>query len=304
MALQFANAIVGFVEEFNAGNAIDALKQQLAPQANVIRGGVHSKIAARELVPGDLIEIKLGASLPLAGAAAASRVLAGAVGRADQKPQVLRVLRNTGLLLFAPDPLAYVSLARCHISAVPAAFPLPFFSLAGDVIPADAILLEGRPVQVDQAALTGESLPATAGPGSLVMMSSALKQGHIRAIIVDTGKNTFIGRAAGMMASVQHQSNLHRILLQITIVLLIICIIACACIFARLMTSPDPPYAVWDGAGDSKFLRSLSVVVVILVASIPVAIEVVVTSTMAVGSHVMASKKVRRRLMACCWVLP
>jgi len=61
MALQFANAIVGFVEEFNAGNAIDALKQQLAPQANVIRGGVHSKIAARELVPGDLIEIKLGA---------------------------------------------------------------------------------------------------------------------------------------------------------------------------------------------------------------------------------------------------
>jgi H+-transporting ATPase len=148
-------------------------------------------------------------------------------------------------------------------------------------------------VQVDQAALTGESLPATAGPGSLVMMSSALKQGHIRAIIVDTGKNTFIGRAAGMMASVQHQSNLHRILLQITIVLLVICIVACACIFARLMTAPDPAYAVWDGAGDSKFLRSLSVVVVILVASIPVAIEVVVTSTMAVGSHVMASKKVR-----------
>lgn len=51
--------------------------------------------------------------------------------------------------------------------------------------------------------------------------------------------------------------------------------------------------AVWDGAGDSKFLRSLSVVVVILVASIPVAIEVVVTSTMAVGSRMMAAKKVR-----------
>jgi H+-transporting ATPase len=67
----------------------------------------------------------------------------------------------------------------------------------GDVIPADAILLPGKPISVDQSALTGESLPITAGPGALIMMSSAIKMGHCRAIIVATGKNTFIGYVFG-----------------------------------------------------------------------------------------------------------
>ena len=221
MALQFANAIVGFIEESNAGDAIEKLKQQLAPKTHVCRNGVWGEIPAKELVPGDLLEMKLG-----------------------------------------------------------------------DVVPADAILLEGLPVLVDQAALTGESLPATAGPGSLVFMSSALKQGHIQAVVVATGKDSFMGNAARLMASVVHKGRLHHILLNITIVLCILCILACAAIFAKLMTAPEPPGAVTDGAGDSKGLKALAVVVVILVASIPVAIEVVVTSTMAVGSHVMSHHKV------------
>jgi magnesium-transporting ATPase (P-type) len=58
------------------------------------------------------------------------------------------------------------------------------------------------------------------------------------------------------------------------------------------MTTADPAgYEV--PAGQSKVIRSLSVTIVILVASIPIAIEVVCTSTMAVGSHIMAEKKVR-----------
>jgi H+-transporting ATPase len=114
--LQFANGIVGFVEESNAGDAIEKLKQQLAPSTHVCRDGKWSELRAKDLVPGDLIEMKLG-----------------------------------------------------------------------DIIPADSILLEGLPVQVDQAALTGESLPVSAGPGALVFMSSALKQGHIKAVVVATG---------------------------------------------------------------------------------------------------------------------
>jgi H+-transporting ATPase len=106
------------------------------------------------------------------------------------------------------------------------------------------------------------------------------------------GKNSFMGTSANLMASVHHQGRLHKILLQITIVLLVLCILLCAAIFARLMTAEEPVGALHDGAGGSKFMRSLSVVVVILVASIPVAIEVVVTSTMAVGSHAMSRNKV------------
>ena len=219
--LQLANALVGFVEEYNAGNAIDALKKNLALNANVIRDGAHKKIPARALVPGDLVEIKLG-----------------------------------------------------------------------DVIPADGVLLEGKPVQVDQAALTGESLPVTLGPGSHVKMSSALKMGHTRFIVVATGKDTFIGKAAGLMNSVTHETNLQKILFSITMTLLVMCILACFAIFLRLYFSPSPAGSLIAGSGTNKGLQSLSIVVVILVASIPVAIEVVVTSTMAVGSHVMAAKKV------------
>jgi P-type E1-E2 ATPase len=57
----------------------------------------------------------------------------------------------------------------------------------GDIVPADAILLDGHPVQVDQAALTGESLPVTIHPDGKVKMGSALKRGEIKAVVCATG---------------------------------------------------------------------------------------------------------------------
>lgn len=58
--LQFANAIVGYIEERNAGDAIAALKAKLAPQCHVCRDGSWRSMEARNLVPGDLIELKIG----------------------------------------------------------------------------------------------------------------------------------------------------------------------------------------------------------------------------------------------------
>ena len=94
LVLLFANAIIGFVEERAAGNAIDALKARLAIKARFKRDGKWTSQAAKLLVPGDVIRIKLG-----------------------------------------------------------------------DIVPADARLLQGDEVSVDQSALTGESLPATKKPG-------------------------------------------------------------------------------------------------------------------------------------------
>ena len=162
----------------------------------------------------------------------------------------------------------------------------------GDVIPADAVLLDGTPVQVDQAALTGESLPVTVQPWGQVLMGSALKRGEIKAVVGATGRNTFFGKAAGMINSVQTVGHLAKVLLSITIVLLIISVVLCAIIFAKLYTTDDPAGYVPE-AGKSKVIASLSVVIVILVASIPIAIEVVCTSTLAVGSHMMSRSKVR-----------
>jgi len=72
--------------------------------------------------------------------------------------------------------------------------------------------------------------------------------------------------------------------------MLVLCVIVSVCIFARLMALPVNNNALFSGG--SQFLNALSIVVVILVASIPIAIEVVSTSTLAVGAHTMAAKQV------------
>ena len=63
-ALLVFNAIIGFWEEYQAGNAIAALKRKLALKARVKRNGGWTAIAARELVPGDLIRLRLGDIVP------------------------------------------------------------------------------------------------------------------------------------------------------------------------------------------------------------------------------------------------
>ena len=58
------NAIVGFWQEHQAGNAIEMLKQRLAPTAKVLRDGKWQEKPARELVPGDIVRIRLGDIVP------------------------------------------------------------------------------------------------------------------------------------------------------------------------------------------------------------------------------------------------
>ena len=110
LLLLLANAVIGFWEEHQAGNAIAALKAKLAMKAQVKRDGQWSTVESRELVPGDVIHIRLG-----------------------------------------------------------------------DIVPADARLLDGEPLQVDQSALTGESLPATRLCGETVFSGSIIRRGEIDA---------------------------------------------------------------------------------------------------------------------------
>ena len=58
------NAVVGFLEEHKADNAIEALKQRLAPKARVLREGSWQEIDAAELVPGDVVLVRLGNIVP------------------------------------------------------------------------------------------------------------------------------------------------------------------------------------------------------------------------------------------------
>jgi H+-transporting ATPase len=79
LALLIVNALVGFWEEYQAGNAIAALKAQLALKARVKRDNTWTTIPARELVPGDIIRLRLGDIVP-----ADARLLVGDAIEVDQ----------------------------------------------------------------------------------------------------------------------------------------------------------------------------------------------------------------------------
>jgi len=58
------NGLVGFWQEYQAGNAVEALKKKLALKCRSLRDGHWQQINAKELVPGDIIRLRLGDIIP------------------------------------------------------------------------------------------------------------------------------------------------------------------------------------------------------------------------------------------------
>jgi H+-transporting ATPase len=115
LALLMINAVVGFREEYQAGNVIAALKQKLAVQAKVKRDGAWASVPARELVPGDLIRLRIGDIVP-----ADARLLEGDSVEVDQSAltgESLPVERKPGDAVYSgsiirrgeTDALAYAT---------------------------------------------------------------------------------------------------------------------------------------------------------------------------------------------------
>lgn len=99
LILLMANAVVGFWEEHQAGNAIETLKAKLAIKARVKRNGKWTLIEARELVPGDIIRLRLGDIIP-----ADARLLSGDSVEVDQSSltgESLPVTREPGEAVFS-----------------------------------------------------------------------------------------------------------------------------------------------------------------------------------------------------------
>ncbi len=64
VAIVILNAILGFIQEFRAEKSLEALKKLSAPMAKAVRDGHHLTLPARELVPGDLVEVEAGDNVP------------------------------------------------------------------------------------------------------------------------------------------------------------------------------------------------------------------------------------------------
>ena len=149
----------------------------------------------------------------------------------------------------------------------------------GGAVPADCRLLAGKEIGVDQAALTGESLPVKMREGDVAKMGSCVATGEIEAVVVATGANTFFGKTAALLNSVDESSNLDKVLLQI---LFAICAIGLPCIGAICVV-----LGVRGNGAEVVIIEA----VVLLVAVVPIANQVVCTSTLALGGRTLASHK-------------
>jgi H+-transporting ATPase len=151
---------------------------------------------------------------------------------------------------------------------------------AGSAVPADCDLCEGNAVQIDQAALTGESFPVTMVTGAHAKMGSTVTRGEIDAVVTATGSQTFFGKTASLISSVDEVSHFQKILIRITMFLMAISFVLVGFCLG---------YLLYNG---EAFLEAIAFCVVLLVASIPIAMQVVCTSTMALGSRKLAEEKV------------
>src|SRR5438034_4987722 len=213
-SLLLFNALLGFWEEHEASNALDALKSSLALKARALRGGKWEQVDAQTLVPGDIIRLYLG-----------------------------------------------------------------------DVVPADCKLIQGDYISIDQSALTGESLPVTKKSGEDAYSGSIVKQGEMVAVVTATGGSTFFGRTAKLVAGAGNVSHFQRAVMKIGNFLIILALVLVVILVASRLFDMRGHYdcVVW--------LRLAEIVLILLVASVPVAMPAVLSVTMALGARRLAKSK-------------
>jgi H+-transporting ATPase len=106
---------------------------------------------------------------------------------------------------------------------------------SGSAIPADCRVNEGE-IEVDEAALTGESLPVTKYQSSSCKMGSTVVRGETEATVEFTGANTFFGKTAALLAGTNESSNFQNLLVQIVMVLVVLSTVLCTIVFIYLLT--------------------------------------------------------------------
>ena len=230
LAVVVVNAIIGFIQEGKAEQAMDAIRHMLAPQANVIRSGERVTIDGEQLVPGDIVLLE-----------------------------------------------------------------------AGDKVPADLRLLTAHGLSVQEAVLTGESVPvekriqpvaddaALGDRASMAYSGTLVSSGQAKGVVVATGSGTEIGRISGLLSNVETLTTplVEQMALfakWLTIFILIIATMLLA--FGYFVAHHD-------------FSEMFMAVVGLSVAAIPEGLPAVLTITLAIGVQAMARRNaIVRRLPA------
>lgn len=217
------NGTVGFFQEYRAEHAVERLMQMVAPKARVRRDGETRRIDAKEIVPGDVVELE-----------------------------------------------------------------------EGEVVPADLRLIEVGSLQVNEAALTGESVPVDktedamedadaslppADQKNMAFMGTAITSGRGAGVVVGTARRTEIGKIAQQVEEAGEtqtplRRRIHRLALWITGGILVIAAVAFG-------------VGLWMGR---DWVSMITLAVALAVAAIPAGLPIVVTVALAIGVRRMAEQ--------------
>lgn len=207
-ALLIFNAILSFTEENRAQNALALLRQKLTVQTRTHRDGIWQLVPAQDLVPGDVVHLRMG-----------------------------------------------------------------------DLIPADVRLIDDT-IEIDQSALTGESLPVEAGAGAVAYAGSVIRHGETTGEVIATGAMTKFGKTAELVREAKTNSHLEEIIFSIVKYL----IIADAILVALVVAYAFYAHIAWH--------QILPFALIILVASVPVALPATFTLATALGAADLARQGV------------
>jgi Ca2+-transporting ATPase len=216
------NALLGFFQERRAEAALDALSKMAAPTAKVVREGAVTVVPSRELVPGDLVELE-----------------------------------------------------------------------AGDSVPADLRLLSTKELQAEEAALTGESTPvakraeAVLEEGAplgdrenMVYLGTTIVRGRARALVVQTGPHTELGRIGALIRSAEREDTpLEQRLGRLGKIILLACLAISSLLFVVGVLQEGRSWTV-------LLLTAVS----LAVAAIPEGLPAITTITLALGMQRMAHR--------------
>jgi magnesium-transporting ATPase (P-type) len=215
------NAVIGFIQESRAEQALASLKKMLSLRATVIRDGSQQEIAAERLVPGDLVVLT-----------------------------------------------------------------------SGDKVPADLRLIQTRNLQVDEAMLTGESLPASKHPDAIqgaaeigdqcnmAFSGTFVTSGQGRGIVTATGDNTELGKIAGMLQAVDEGKTPLTLRLE-SFSKALTTVIAAGCTLV---------YAYGTMLRDYPAMDMFMAAVAIAISAIPEGLPAIMTITLAIGVTRMARR--------------
>ena len=234
------NATLGVYQESKAEAAIEALQEIAAATSKVMRDGHQITIRSEELVPGDVIVLE-----------------------------------------------------------------------AGDSVPADARIIESASMKIEEAALTGESVPVTKESGileadangeiplgdrkNMVYMGSTVAYGRGRAVVVGTGMDTEMGKIADALSQAQDEKTPLQIKMaelskKLSVLVLIICLVIFGVDIMRNMSS---------GISGEMVLDTFMVAVSLAVAAIPEGLAAVVTILLSIGVTKMSrNQAIIRKLTA------